>query len=202
MDAGCFIGTFQPDGTIGWTFSQTAKIDPALSLRGLYEPAIAELQSGDLLMIARGSNIGIDAPGRKWVALSTDGGASWSTPTPLTDESGTSYFSPSSGSRLLRHSRTGRLYWVRNLCDSNPEGNHPRHPLFVGEIDEARCCLLRSSLQVIDQRGSEDDETLQLSNFRLYEDRETGELVLHLCRLLAKTADALHAPAYEYRIKP
>lgn len=204
--AGCFIGEWR-EGQLEWTLSETVAIEPERSFRGVFEPALAELADGRILMVCRGSNNAINpVPGRKWRALSPDGGRTWSAPEPFAFDDGEPFFSPSSGSRLIRNTRTGRLYWIGNISPANPDGNRPRFPLLIAEVDEAKACLRRASVRVVDDRQPGDAERVMLSNFRVYEDRETGEFVLHMARIHARvTADGkpdITSPSYEYRISP
>ena len=204
-EAGCFIGEWRGDA-LEWERSEMVKVDPALSSRGLCEPAIAELTDGSLLMVCRGSNSTIaHMPGRKWRSVSRDGGRTWSAPAPLTYENGEDFFSPATGSRLIRHSRTGRLYWIGNITPANPDGNRPRYPLQIAEVDEAGRCLRKQTVRVIEDRRPQDPPLVQFSNFRVYEDRETGEFVLILARIQERQRDErktdLTSPAYEYRIE-
>ena len=130
-------------------------------------------------MVLRGSN---DAKphllGRKWMSISTDNGHHWSTPRPWTYADGQSFFSPSSCSQLLTHSN-GRIYWIGNICPSNPRGNLPRYPLVIGEVDPASGGLICSTVNEIDSRRDGDWERMQVSNFFAREDRETGDIMIH-----------------------
>ncbi len=201
LEAGCFIGEWDATGNLRWTLGETVCTDLGRSSRGLYEPAIAELSDGRFLMICRGSNAGLEGvPSRKWKAISHDGALTWSSPEPWSDDEGSLFFSPSSGSILIRHSRNGKLYWLGNITPENPGGNWPRYPLVIAEVDDTNVCLIQSSLQTIDTRLPEDGEALQLSNFKAYEDRFTGELVVMVARLGENAEDGLNTPAYQYRI--
>jgi hypothetical protein len=157
-------------------------------------------------MVCRGSNSTIPhVPGRKWRAISRDGGRIWSAPAPFTYKDGEAFFSPATGSRLIRSSRTGKLYWIGNITPSNPDGNRPRYPLQIAEVDEAAKALRRQSVHIIEDRQPEDSPLVQFSNFRVYEDRETGDLVLILARIQERQRDErktdFTSPAYEYRIE-
>jgi hypothetical protein len=201
MEALCLIGRPQDDLTITWTISPRIAVARELSSRGLCEPTIAELRDGRFLCVMRGSNIFLSGvPGRKWVSLSEDGAATWSRPRPLGYEDGELIFSPATGSRLLRHSRSGQLYWIGNIVNDLTNGNAPRHPLSIARFDEDNICLARDSVTIIDQKGEGDTERLQLSNFRVYEDRETGEFVLSMARIFETSATEMKTPLYEYRI--
>jgi hypothetical protein len=101
VEAGCFIGEWK-ENRLEWELSQMVRIDPNISSRGLDEPTIAELCDGSLLMIFRGSNMGIThQPGYRWHSISKDKGMSWSEVSPLTYHTGERFFSPATGSRFL-----------------------------------------------------------------------------------------------------
>ena len=176
------IGRWREDGRLAWRCSERIVGDPERSSRGLIEPTIAELEDGSLLMVMRGSNDARpDLPGHKWMARSRDGGESWSAPEPWRYADGEAFYSPSACSQLIPHV-DGRLLWMGNICAENPRGNSPRYPMILGEVDRETGLLIRDSVAAVDDRGAEEDERLTLSNFYTREDRETGELLLHLPR--------------------
>jgi hypothetical protein len=54
----------------------------------------------------------------------------------------------------------------------------------------------------VDERHPDDSQKLQLSNFRYYQDRQSGELCVRLSRLAERSATQWKdADYYEYRIK-
>ena len=200
-EAGCFRGTRRA-GELQWELGGMLAIDAGSSTRGLDEPTVAELVDGRIMMIMRGSNHRAPhLPGRKWLALSPDGGRTWDRPRPFGYVDGTPFYSPAAGSRLVRSSATGRLYWIGNILDANPDGNRPRHPLQIAEVDEAMPALRRETVYAIDDCGPGDSPWLQLSNFRVHEDRATGEFVVILARLQQHGEQDHTSPAYEYRIR-
>lgn len=176
------IGTWQQEHRIAWTVSDPIAADPARTVRGLYEPTLAEMPDGRILCVMRGSN-GLkkdpkhELPSRKWYCVSTDGGFHWSKPEPWHYSNGKDFFSPSSMSQILVHS-SGRFFWIGNVSPENCQENAPRFPLVLGEIDPASMMLLEDSVTVIDTKGPDDPEGLQLSNFYAFEDRETGDILL------------------------
>lgn len=200
LEALCYIGTSADDGSLTWEASTRVSLEAARSIRGLCEPTIAPIAHDRLLMICRGSNAGHpDMPGRKWMSLSTDGGHHWDAPRPLGSTTGELFYSPATGSRLIRSSRTGKLSWIGNILPHNPNGNGPRHPLCIAEVDEQTPALIKDSVRIIDDRHPEDTPRLQLSNFHVYEDRATGEFVLTMSRLFERSESSLTSPAYQYR---
>ncbi len=200
-EAGCLLGR-EEGGRVSWQRGGFVRLALGCSPRGIFEPAIAPLHDGRLMMVCRGSNGRNPAiASHKWVAASEDGGASWTPPRPLCFEDAVPFYSASSGSALLRHS-SGRLYWFGNLTAENACSNRPRFPLVYAEVDEATLSLRAATVRIIDTRREGDSPNLQLSNFRVYEDRVSGELVLFLARLEARAAGDLGSPSYEYRFYP
>jgi len=201
IEAACFIGEADESGTLSWVMSERVTIDPALSVRGLCEPTISELSDGRWLMICRGSNMGHpDMPARKWFSISTDACFHWSKVEPLGYDTGELFYSPGSGSRLLRSSFNGKLYWIGNIVPENPNGGIPRYPLSIAEVDEDMPALRKATLFQIDTRRPEDSPRVQLSNFHAYEDRVTGDFMILLARLFEKSETCMVSPAYEYRV--
>jgi len=195
------VGEWNEDlSKIKWKTSQVVKISPDLSTRGLNEPAVAILPDGKLFCICRGSNDKAPhIPGYKWVIISSDKGKTWSKPSPLCYDNGEKLFSPASYSRLIRHFN-GRLYWIANIVSANPYANSPRYPLTIAEIDEENLTLRRQSIFVIDTRGKDESEFLQLSNFGVYEDRKTKEIIITLSRLFPEQKDDWTASCMKYSI--
>ena len=60
--------------------------------------------------------------------------------------------------------------------------NWPRSPLVVVEVQEEPFALKRDTIFAIDERNYNDSSRVQHSNFRFYQDRETGDLVVFLTR--------------------
>lgn len=190
----CFIGRWNPaGGDYEWTLSAPVSVSRCVSGRGLMEPNVEELPDGRLFLEMRGSNEGgVAASGRgeaqkaghRWISLSTDGGLTWGPVADMRYDDGEPFYSPSSMSLLVRSRKTGKLYWIGNICAEPPAGNAPRYPLYIAEVNEARPALKRETLTPIDTRDPLRDSTaLQLSNFNVLENRETLELELYLTRL-------------------
>ncbi len=182
-----------------WRASELIKGDPARCTRGMDEPTIETLRDGRLILVLRGSNDrNPSLPAHKWVSYSSDGGFQWSTPKPWTYQDGEPFFSPSACSQLLRHSN-GKLYWLGHITKTNPRGNRPRYPVYLGEVDRKSGLLIRDSLVLVDDRRPGEDEILILYALSGREDRETREIALHMSRVFA-FKDGWVGDAMLYRI--
>lgn len=170
-------------GAYHWEPGARVEISPEWSARGLMEPEVAQLRDGRLLVVWRTSTHGWDGsvakrPGRKYFSISTDGGKTLAPVAEWEYDDGTSFYSPSSFHRMLRHSN-GKLYWFGNISETPPQGNSPRYPLVIAEIDEEQGALKRNTVTAIDDRQP-GQPTIQLSNFSVFEDRETQQIEMYL----------------------
>lgn len=198
------IGERKTDGAWGWRLSEPMTLPMEVTSRGLIEPTVAELSDGRVVVIMRGDNSGHRArPGHKWLAFSEDGGETWSDPGPLRFDDYTLLESGSNGSALFRSVKTGRLYWIGNPCvgEERAHGNFPRTPLALYEVQEEPFALRRETMLIVDDRRPTDAPGVQLSNFRFYQDRETGDVVLFMTRMGERDADDWRqADLYRYRL--
>ena len=200
MGSLCFVGKW--DGKAGdydWTAGERVEISADVSSRGLMEPYVEELKDGRLLVIWRGSNTA-KTPGRKWFGLSSDGGLTLDGPRELKYDDGSRFYSPSSIHVMFRHSVTGKLYWVGNICPRPPSGNSPRYPLIIAEVDETVPALKRDTVTRIGGRREEDSPRVQLSNFSCFEDRQTQAVEIYITRIGEDADDFWGANAYKYTL--
>jgi hypothetical protein len=192
-DTAIVSGRWREDSTVSWTLAGTVRGDPERSTRGALEPTLAEIDGGRILVVMRGSN---DAkphlPGYRWFSIGDLKRGTWTSAEPWTYTDGEPFHSPSSCSQLLLHS-SGRLLWIGNLCSDNPQGNNPRYPLVVAEVDRGSGLLVRESVAPIDDRRSGESERLTLSNFHALEDRETGDVVVTVPRYFAHAGEESRA---------
>lgn len=171
---------------------------------------MAQLSDGRLFLVMRGSNIvlksdpwegEVESPGRKWMSLSEDGGRTWTPVTDLRYDTGEPFYSPATFASMLRHSRTGKLYWFGNITPAPPDGNRPRYPLYLAEVEESIPALKKNTLTVIDDRDPKTDpELVQFSNFNLFEHPETGQIELYMTRYGETPGNIWTANAYRYAI--
>jgi len=183
LGGACFVGRWDKQERVyDWKRGNCVWLPRSVVSRGFMEAAIAELHDGRVLVVYRGTGTA-EAPGRKWYAVSSDGGMTLSEVQELKYDDGTRFYSPSSYHRMLRSSATGRLYWTGNICPEPPRGNAPRYPLVIAEVDEDVPALRRSTVTVVDDCLQSDSKDLQLSNFSLIENRRTDCFELFLTRI-------------------
>ncbi len=174
-----------------FTYSNPVMLSDLQSSRGIMEPLMAEINNGRWLLVFRGSNMSLDvwntrispaAPGFKWYTYSDDGGRTFAPPMPWHFDTREVVYSPASLSTFFRSSKNGKLYWIGNIVDPwLIDGNQPRHPLYICQVDEDHGHLIKDTLTVIDT--IRDGQTsIELSNFNLFENRETLELEIRLAK--------------------
>jgi hypothetical protein len=192
-------------GEVKWHLSQPISLSPEISSRGICEPTLAELPDGRIAAVCRGSNHVLPGkPGYKWLSFSRDDGETWSAPVPLPATGGDPIESGANGSALIRSVKNGKLYWLGNLAlnGEHASANWPRSPLVIAEVQEDPFALKRDTLFIIDQRADRDSPKVQLSNFRYYQERDTGDLLIFLTRLGAESEKQWRlADGYRYRVR-
>jgi hypothetical protein len=203
-DTFMMLGEYTQSGDINWTLSEAIQADDDQSTRGLSESALVQLNDGRLAILCRGSNYKRpESPGHKWLCYSEDEGMTWSKATPMTCADGSEIQSAATGSALFRSIKNDKLYFIGNLCaDGKPaNGNWPRSPLHIAEVDETTVSIKRETITVIDERGADDGAQTQISNFRYYQDRKNGDIVLYATRF-GENKDKVwkEADYYQYRI--
>jgi len=207
----CFVGQWDDAARdYAWEVSAPIAVPHSVSGRGLLEPTIAELTDGRLLVEMRSSTVAVEpqwkgkttSPGRRWISLSDDGGQTFGDVTDLRYDDGESFYSPSTLALLRRHSGNGKLYWFGNITPQPPDGNLPRYPLVMAEVDERMPALRRDTVALIDDRDpASDSPKVQFSNFSIIEDRQTGAFELYMTRYGERASHWLHADAYRYTIR-
>ncbi len=173
------------------SYSRPVVISDLQSSRGMDEPSIALLKTGRILVVFRGAyyinpkwNTRIEpgTPGFKWYTYSDDGGKTFTPAMPWHFDDGEVIYSSSSIAHFFRDERNGRLYWIGNITGHVVRENWPRWPLCIVEVDETYGTAKKESYTVIDTVREGESDQLQLSNFNLLQDRETGRLEIRLTK--------------------
>lgn len=198
------------------TYSNPVMLSDLQSSRGVMEPTLVRLNSGRLLLVFRGSTLQLDcwhtridpgAPGYRWYAVSDDDGRSFSPSMPWHFDDRTAVYSPASISSLFRSTKTGKLYFIGNIADdpSLIDGNTPRWPLQICEVDEDYGFLRRDTLTVIDTKREHESFYVELSNFNLLENRETMDLEIRLSKINGRITEPgqtdFYTEAWEYVLR-
>lgn len=176
-----------------FTYSKPVVINDLQSSRGVEEPCVCELSSGRILIVFRGSNVRRDAwnprispfaPGFKWYLYSDDGGKTFTPAMPWHFDTREVVYSSATLSTFFQSSKTGKTYWIGNITDPTKiYANYPRYPLVICEVDDVHACLKKDTLTIIDTRREGESEFTELSNFTLFENRETGNLEVRLSKI-------------------
>ncbi len=192
-----------------FTPSRPVVISDRQSSRGMDEPTIALLKSGRILVVFRGAyyinkswNTRIEpgTPGFKWYTYSDDGGKTFTPAMPWHFDDGEVIYSSSSYSMLFRGEQNGKLYWIGNITGHKIYENNPRWPLQIVEVDETYGTAKKASYTVIDTRREGEGEKVQLSNFDMFQNRETGHLELFLTKSDQFPGERWKAEPWHYEI--
>jgi hypothetical protein len=135
-------------------------------------------------------------------ALTEDGGRTWRPTEPLRFDDGSEVHSPSAWSAFIRSTKTGQWYWIGNITPTPCYGDcDPRYPLQIVELDARALRLKRSTVTVIADKAPEDDKWVRFSNFRVYEERGSGDFILIMRQSYCEYAPPdVPTPGYRYRI--
>jgi hypothetical protein len=181
------------------------------SSRGCDEPVVYPLPGGRIIVVFRGSNvisegfqtrIAKGTPAHKWFCCSDDGGKTFTEPVQWSFDDGEAFHSPASISYFLKSRKNNKIYWFGNITGPDTYGNRPRYPLTFAQVDENSGLLLRDTFQIVDDRDSASESAdVQLSNFALLDDKETGIIELYVTKLGADREDEWRSDAYRYLIE-
>ena len=117
------------------------------------------------------------------VCVSCDQGMTWSEPELMRYDDGTVVHNPAAFSNFFTSSVTKKTYWMSNILNEPVYGQTPRYPLHIAEFDTNRMCIIKKSIQVIQDLPEGAPVERRYTNWTQYEDRVTGELVIHLPEL-------------------
>ena len=204
--AACLIGTWRDDlGDIDWELSNhvTAKHDVS---RSLTEPAVAEMDDGVLMMLMRGSSGPLQTmTGVKFFCISRDGGRTWGPAVPLTYPDCGYVHSPGSIPNLFRSTKNGRVYVIANILPGPVKHCDPRYPLKIAEIDRTFLWVIPETETVIEDRQPHHPDVVRFSNWRRFEDRETGNPVIYMTEaradaILPGSDGVITRDAYRYEM--
>jgi hypothetical protein len=179
---GYLRGRWNSTGTdMTWRLGAPIVLKNEQSPMGCCEPTAACLGGVRLFNVMRcqgDENLGVHST--RYATLSNDAGQTWSEPSPLCYEDGRTVWSPASLSTFIQSSKTGHWYWVANILPGPVYGQMPRYPLCIARFDTQRLCILRDSVRVIQDRPPGMPEQVRYTNWGIYQERGTGDLILTL----------------------
>ena len=195
-------------GTPVFLTAEQSPID-GTETRGCCEPAPATLGGERIFNVMRcQGNEKRKIPSMRHATLSNDGGETWTAPQALRYDDGQIVWSPASYSAFIRSSRTGEWFWIANILPGPVYAQMPRYPLCIAKLDPHRLCLIRDSVRVIQGRAPGLPEEVRYTNWGLYEERGTGDLILtlpeqpKLMNFTAMTrAEDFTADCHRYRVR-
>ena len=212
IQAGRFYGVWNDDATdLQWTSGGRV-------YGGGCEQTTAILRDGRMLNVMRAQGQITPYLFDLWLrpySLSEDQGDTWSEPKPLTYDDGSGLTSPRSWSVLIRSESNGRLYWIADILpaldteesaairDRYRGRADPRYPLAIAEVDEDTLTLKRDTLTTIQDREPHMPHWVRFSNYHVYNDRATGDLVLLMLTSYCEHQEDRATrpwPSYRYRI--
>jgi hypothetical protein len=167
-----------------WTFGDTVTVNPSLTLIGCNEPCITKC-AGDVIFAAmrtQGSEHAGLFSGR-YCSVSYDGGMTWSEPELLRYDDGTVVHNPAAFANFFTSKVTHKTYFMTNILKEPVYGQTPRYPLHIAEFDTKSMRVIKDSVQVIQNLPKCAPVERRYTNWSQYEDRVTGELVMHLPEL-------------------
>ncbi|WP_127580118.1 sialidase family protein [Paenibacillus koleovorans] len=183
--SGCLFGAWNAELLrYEWTIGEeTVQVPVTESTRGIYEPALCECDDGRIIMILRGSNTKAreQIPGTKWISVSDDQGATWSKPERLHYDDVSLMYSSSTFPSLVRD-QAGVFYFVGMVNEDNPDGNLPRYPLCIAQLDTDTLTIVKESVTPIVTKQPQQDEAngkypVDFSNQAVLWDEEDGKLI-------------------------
>jgi len=168
------------DGTaLEWRFGDMIAVEFPKSAVGCCEPALAHLGGARLLNTMRCQ--GYESRGiysTRYTTVSEDGGLTWGEPTPLAYDDGETVWTPASVHAFFPSSATGKTYLVANILPGPVYHQTPRYPLAIAEFDTGRLCILRDTVQVIQDLPKGAPAERRYTNWGMYEERGSGDLIL------------------------
>ena len=188
---GMMVARGKWDGSkYAFTFSEPVVINDMQSSRGFWEATVAELNSGRIVVVMRGSNwlapgsrMEPGTPPYKWYTYSDDGGKTFVPAVPWHYDTGEAIYASATPSYFIRSTKNGKLYWTGNITDHTADGNYPRFPIVIVQVDDTYGYAIRDMLTVIDTQRDYESDKVQLTNHRMLEDRETKNIELYLEKL-------------------
>lgn len=165
--------------SLDWRFGDMIEVPFPKSSDGCCEPAATLLTKGRLFNTMRcqgDEETGIFSV--RYTTISDDDGMTWSNPTPLVYDNGETVWTPASVHQFFVSSKTGKTYLLANILPNPVHSQMPRYPLTIAEFDTERCCVIKSTVSVIQDLPEGAPRERRYTNWGRYEERGTGDLIM------------------------
>lgn len=173
-------GRWNADGqALAVVFGDLIRVPPTVASGGCCEPAATSLSGGRLLntMRCQGSDK-VALFSSRQCTVSEDGGSTWGPPAPLRYDDGGEVYVPASYSTFLVSAKTGKTYMFGNILPTPVRAQTPRYPLAMAELDIDRGCVLRDTVEIIQDLPAGAPEERRYSNWGCYEERGSGDIIM------------------------
>ena len=214
MESFCLFARWREDlSGLNWESGDPMRVPvgyTAAGTTGSDEPTIAYLDDGRWMCVVRTATSHVEEfrkrniPAIRQFSVSTDQGRSWEMGQSLTFDDGSPVYSPSAYSDFVRSIKTGKWYWIGNILAKPSFGNcDPRYPLQIAELDPNTLCLKKDTVTIIEDKAPDDTDWVRFSNFRVYEERGTKDIILLMMKCYCELQEDrlnMPCPAYRYRI--
>ena len=164
---------------LSWRFGDEITVEFPKSSDGCCEQAATCLGGSRLFNTMRcQGDEGNGIYSTRYTTLSEDGGMTWTRPEPLKYDDGDTVWTPASVHRFFTSSKTGKTYVLANILPGPVHAQMPRYPLTIAEFDTTRLCVLRDTVQVIQDLPDGAPVQRRYTNWGDYEERGSGDLIM------------------------
>ena len=181
-----YLGTWRDDlSGIDWV--ETARIEGKFNQKpqSIGEPHACQFADGRIFIVFRMLGItpaqnepGI--PALKSFAISEDNGRTWTKPATLCYEDGSYVYSSASYPDTFCSSKNGKPYVIININEKPTMGCDPRSMLQIAELSTDPVAVKRDTVAIIDEKLPEHHHMARYSNWILFEERETKNMMLFM----------------------
>jgi hypothetical protein len=88
-------------------------------------------------------------------------------------------------SHVIRSPRTDKVYWLGNVCTAPARTCAPRNRLVIAELDQRKPAVRRDTVTTIDESPLGGVKEMKYSNYVLYVDRFSRNLIVVMSEMAA-----------------
>lgn len=189
-----YLGTWRDDLS-GIDWEPTARIEGEFNhkRKSISEPHACQFSDGRIFNVFRmGGTIPAQnesgVPALKSFSISEDNGHTWTKPATLCYEDGGYVYSSASYPDTFSSSKNGKSYVIININDKPCMGSDPRSVLQIAELSTDPVAVKRDTVAIIEEKLPEHHHLVRYSNWILFEERETKNMMLFMKLQMAETS--------------